>query len=311
MNTSAPPLPHLITEAQRHWELQRKQRAEQQRHSMDAAAAQRAYAEEKLERLLATTMTKSKAFRAELAALPPARECRVHAGQQGLLVEEASFEAGRAVYRCRLCIRDRTNQRIERRMIAAGIPADVRHATLENFATEREDVKVEAGFSAPAKFLEAARDFAGRKVRNLLLCGSPGIGKGHLAAAVALARLTDGWPVAWVMCQQLFRDWHAAYSAEGPERIQQRLIGANLLVLDEVAMRDLPADGEEILFSILDGRHKSGLPTCLLSNAKISEVKRWLGDRIVDRLRSGKTAALYGEWRSMRGECEDGGNEVF
>lgn len=302
---------HIIREAQREHEARQTRRHEEARLAAAAADAERLGAESKLERLLAAAVARSEAFRAELSAQPETRECRVHAGQMALLVEEASFSEGRAVYRCPLCIRDVAELRKERRIIQAGIPADVRHATLENFDVRREEVKLDRGFSAPAKFAESAQALHARQIRNLLLCGSPGIGKGHLAAAVALARLQEGVSVAWVYCQQLFQDWHVAYSGGDLERIKARLAGAGLLVLDEIAMRELPADGEEILFSILDGRHKAGLQTCLLSNATIARVKQWLGDRITDRLRSGKIAACYGEWRSMRGETSDGNVNEF
>ena len=297
---------HIIRQAQREHESRQARKHEEARLTAAAAASASQITESKLEGLLAAAEARSEAFRAELSAKPATCECRQHAGQTAILVEEASFSAGRAVYRCPLCIRDATELRKERRIIQAGIPTDVRHATFENFDARREEVKLEKGFSTPAQFAESAQELHTRQIRNLLLCGSPGIGKGHLAAAVALARLQEGSSVAWVYCQQLFHDWHVAYSNGGPEHLKAKLVGTGLLVLDEIAMRDLPADGEEILFNILDGRHKAGLQTCLLSNATIARVKQWLGDRIVDRLRSGKIAACYGEWRSMRGERSDG-----
>src|SRR5690606_255974 len=122
--------------------------------------------------------------------------------------------------------------------------------------------------------------------------------KGHLAAAIAMQRMRDGESVAWVECSRLFGEWHTAYSHNSTDFVRDRYAKPDLLVLDEICLRDLPQDGEEILFAILDRRQKSALPTLLLGNQPAEGAKEWLGGRIVDRLRSGKVAFCYGEWES-------------
>lgn len=256
-----------------------------------------------LERLRRT----SDAFEARLAALPQQRPCARHPQELATLHVERSYQAAEPVYDCPACTAERAARRLERRAQEAGIPADVRHATLENFDLERPGVNPR--FHSPADFLEAARLFADGHQRNAIFSGTPGIGKGHLAAAIARPFLEAGKDVAWAECAALFHRWHRAYEDGSTEDVLRQHARAPLLVLDEVCLRELPKDGEEILFSILDRRHKAGRQTLLLSNRTGPAIKAWLGGRLYDRLKSGGCSYCYGEWESMRGRSGDGAGE--
>jgi DNA replication protein DnaC len=258
-----------------------------------------------LDRLEATIRAKSEEFAAMLDAEPQKKACELH-GTPAILNREASLAAAKPVWTCPACESERLAKRHAKRIEAAGIPADVRHATLENFSTDRAGVKTDKGFVGPEKFLAAARNFAAGQVRNVGFAGTPGIGKGHLAAALAIEALKGGKSVAWIECARLFAAYHRAYKTDETEAVTDRYASASLIVLDEICLRDLPADGEEILFGILDRRHKAGRQTIFLGNAPADAIRKWLGSRIVDRLRSGGVSFCYGEWQSMRGGENDG-----
>lgn len=297
----------IIAAAQARWV---KAQAQIQADKARAEAEQKKQAEtteEAMNRLIASMQARTAAFEAELAAKPSALDCERHPGSFAVLNHEASLRAGRAVYRCELCAQDESRKARERRLINAGIPSDVRHATLANFRVDRPTVKQ----GDPAEFVRIGEAILKREARNAILAGTPGIGKGHIAAAVAIARIFDGWQVEWCECSALFRAVHRSYEDGGPDELLGCYIAANLLVLDEVALRALPADGEEILFTILDGRHKAGLQTILLSNQTLPAVREWLGGRIRDRLNSGKVLRHYGEWASMRGDEADAASDKF
>lgn len=297
----------IIAAAQARWKAAQAARAAEKAAAELEARKQAASAEEAMNRLLGSIQAKTSAFEAELAAMPPSRDCKQHPGTLAVMIHEASLQAGRAVYRCPLCAGDENQKARERRLINAGIPSDVRHATLANFRTDRPAVVQ----GQPAEFVRIGQAMIDQTARNAILAGTPGVGKGHIAAAVAIARLDAGWPVAWVECSALFRAVHRSYGEAGPDAIFHRYISANLLVLDEIALRPLPADGEEILFTILDGRHKAGTQTILLTNETLPKVREWLGERIRDRLNSGKVLRHYGEWASMRGEEADAATDKF
>ncbi len=262
-----------------------------------------------LDRLARALAARAEAFDALLDAQPQERVCHIHKPQTAILNREASYDAAKPVYSCAACQLAKRQQRRSSRIIAAGIPADVRHATLENFQTYRENVKEGNGLKTPLRFLEDAMRFANGEVRNLILGGTPGIGKGHLAAALAIKAIDSGATAGWLECSRLFALFHEAYATNSTEAVISRCVNPSLFVLDEVCFRDLPKDGEEVLFSVLDRRHKAGRQTVILSNKPSPVVREWLGDRVSDRLRSGGVISCYGEWDSMRGKAGDGADE--
>lgn len=243
---------------------------------------------------------------AALDALDPTRPCQTHAGAVSVLNRDASWGKAEGIYDCQLCQDE--NEAEERRLLIerSDVPSDVQHATLDNFKVDRSNVRAESGFMPPAAFLAAARRFQAGEIRNVVFAGTPGIGKGHLAGALAIEELDKGNRIAWADCAGLFSDYHRAYKTGETEDLILHYATARLLVLDEICLRELPSDGEEILYAILDKRHKAGRRTILLGNKTAAESRKWLGSRISDRLRSGGIAFCYGEWDSMRGQEEDG-----
>ena len=261
-----------------------------------------------LDRKLASIAAASQAFENSLRDAPESSECQ-ECGGIAKLAPDASWKAGKLVYDCPTCQRNQKERELGAKIEKVGIPSDVRHATLENFQTNRENVN--PAFQSPASFLDAARQFTAGEKRNAIFGGTPGIGKGHLAAAIAIQFLRDDKRVAWMECAKLFRDYHKAYANGTNEQITGWLGGVSLLVLDEICLRALPLDGEEILFAILDQRHKDRKQTIMLANASADVIRQWLGGRITDRLRSGGVAFRYGEWKSMRGTQADGADGEF
>lgn len=261
-----------------------------------------------LDRKLVSIAAASQAFENALRDAPERSECQ-ECGGVAKLAPDASWKAGKLVYDCPACNRNRKERELGARIEKVGIPSDVRHATLENFETDREEVNL--AYQTPASFLEAARQFVKGERRNAIFGGTPGIGKGHLAAAIAIQFLREGKRVAWMECARLFRDYHKAYANGTNEQITGWLGGVSLLVLDEICLRALPSDGEEILFAILDQRHKERKQTIMLANASADVIRSWLGGRITDRLRSGGVAFRYGEWKSVRGTQHDGAESEF
>jgi DNA replication protein DnaC len=237
---------------------------------------------------------------AGIDALPINGTCPAHCCPT-VLDRSKSLLRTSPVYLCPQCEEE---ARMRRRLAAArdaGIPADVLSATFEGYLTDRKNTK----FGSPGEFLSKARQLHDGAVRNLVLCGTAGIGKGHLAAAVANARIARGKSVRWTTCSQLFRRWHRGYEHNTHDAIAAQHGICSLLVLDECGFRELPKDGEECLFEILDLRHKRGLQTILLGNTTLQDLRQWLGERIKDRLNTGGVAFAFGQWDSYRPEQTD------
>jgi DNA replication protein DnaC len=244
-----------------------------------------------------------------LKTLPKTQLCD-KCGHDTLLDESSLYHQdgteATPVYVCPACTEAKRKEKRLEKLHRIGIPFDVCTATLDNFQLDRPNIKTGEGFNSPDKFLEFVKLHRCGEIRNLILAGTPGIGKGHLAAALAIEAIDAGKRVAWIECARLFASYHAAYATQTTERVVEPLITADLLVIDEICLRKLPEDGEEILFVVLDGRHKAKRQTVLLGNKTAAETRSWLGERIRDRLNSGGIKFAYGEWDSMRGNDADG-----
>ena len=79
------------------------------------------------------------------------------------------------------------------------------------------------------------------------------------------------------------------------------LCSPDLLILDEVGVQ-FGSDAEKlILFEIINTRYQDMKPTILISNLTLVELGKYIGERVVDRMREGGGAILSFDWDSYRG----------
>ena len=74
----------------------------------------------------------------------------------------------------------------------------------------------------------------------------------------------------------------------------------DLLVIDEAGV-NYDSDTEKMfIFDIIDGRYQEMKPTIVITNLDMEELKKVMGDRVVDRLRDGGGEAVAFNWESAR-----------
>ena len=94
----------------------------------------------------------------------------------------------------------------------------------------------------------------------------------------------------------------SSYKSDRVTELQalEEFIKPDILVLDEIGMQ-LGTDSEHLLlFSLLNGRYEELKPTIVISNLTLEEVKKYLNDRIYDRLRENGGGVLAFDWESWR-----------
>src|SRR5690606_20967905 len=80
----------------------------------------------------------------------------------------------------------------------------------------------------------------------------------------------------------------------------EAFIEPDLLVLDEVGVQ-FGSDTERMyLFEIINGRYENLRPTIVISNLAKGELSKFLGERVVDRLREGGGKMVIFDWPSYR-----------
>ncbi|RMV55436.1 ATP-binding protein [Pseudomonas amygdali] len=192
-------------------------------------------------------------------------------------------------------------ERLERKLGASMIPKRFMGKTFADFRAETPEQKANL-----AKCVDYAQSFPKHldEGRCIVMTGTPGTGKTHLAAAIAghiIAHhnATAVYRTVGGLLQYIKGSYgdRAEYSEK---EAFASLIDPSLLIIDEVGATK-PTEFElATLFAVINGRYEEQLPTIVISNIDAKELGAVLGDRSVDRLREGRGIGLVFEGASER-----------
>ena len=93
---------------------------------------------------------------------------------------------------------------------------------------------------------------------SVLLCGPTGVGKSHLANAIACEALKRNYRVLARATHHLLADLHAARATGTYARQLSRALGCDLLVLDDFGLQPIAAQGAQNLYDIISDRYERG-----------------------------------------------------
>lgn len=119
----------------------------------------------------------------------------------------------------------------------------------------------------------------------LLLTGTYGCGKTHLAASIANARLAMGEPVLFMVVPDLLDHLRSAFNPQSELRYDElfeQLRTTPLLILDDLGAQSSTAWAQEKLFQLLNHRYNAHLATVITTNQRLEDLEPRLRSRFLD-----------------------------
>lgn len=119
-----------------------------------------------------------------------------------------------------------------------------------------------------------------RQHRNVLICGQTGVGKTHVAQALAHEAARQGFEVLYTTADQLLHQLQAGRADGSTEKRLRGYLAPDLLVIDDFGLKPMPPSGPVDLYDVISGRYERG-SIALTSNRAPDEWPELFGDPLL------------------------------
>jgi DNA replication protein DnaC len=193
----------------------------------------------------------------------------------------------------------RSDRTVQRRLKAACFREP---KTLEDFDwTFNPSIKKKQVFDlASGRYLRESRD--------VLWLGPPGVGKSHLVQALGYQAVKMGFGVLYKSIFDVVRDFLHDEALGVEEKVLARYLKPDLLIIDDMGMKQLPKRSGEYLFEVIMRRYETR-STMMTSNRPLEDWGKLIGDvpaatAILDRfLHHAEVVTLSGRSYRLRNQA--------
>ena len=149
-----------------------------------------------------------------------------------------------------------------------------------------------------------------REARDVLFLGPPGVGKSFLVQAIGYQAIKQGHVVLYRSIFDVVRDF-LHEDALGDEKVMGKYLKPDLLIVDDMGMKQLPKRSGEYLFEIIMRRYETR-STMMTSNRPLEDWGKLVGDvpsatAILDRfLHHAEIVSITGKSYRLRNQADNG-----
>jgi DNA replication protein DnaC len=153
-----------------------------------------------------------------------------------------------------------------------------------------------------------------REARDVLWLGPPGLGKSHLVQAIGYQAIKAGFVVLYRSIFDVVRDFLHDDVVGQDDKMLARYLKPDLLIIDDMGMKQLPKRSGEYLFEIIMRRYEKR-STMMTSNRPLEDWGKLIGDvpaatAILDRfLHHAEIIEITGKSYRLRNQARTKGVE--
>jgi DNA replication protein DnaC len=162
----------------------------------------------------------------------------------------------------------RAERQIQRRTKAAAF-RELKTLDQFNFAFNPSINKQQIYDLATCRFIREAKD--------VLWLGPPGVGKSFLVQALGYQAIKSGFLVYYRSVFDVVRDFMQDEAFGGQDNVLARYLKPDLLIVDDMGMKQLPNKSSEFLFEIIMRRYELK-STMMTSNRPLEDWGKLIGD---------------------------------